>query len=323
MNSSPGTGGHDHDSAADSAGVTRSGGSFARSLPGQMIAEMRPKQWVKNVLVFIAPIGAGTLLHASVLPKAIIAFLAFSLTASGLYIVNDIRDMASDRAHPRKRFRPIAAGTIPLRVAWIAAAVFVLGGIALGTLATTWQFGVTLVAYACITVAYSLALKTQPVIELACVASGFVLRATGGGAATNTRLSVWFLVVISFGALFIVTGKRLAEMPDADGKGGERRVVLGEYTKSFLEGTLLVTAAVSITGYCLWAFDRTGLTSRAHGSLFWIQLTVVPVVIGILYVLRLLDAGEGGTPEDLVYHDRTLQALGVIWAALMLIGLYG
>jgi decaprenyl-phosphate phosphoribosyltransferase len=98
--------------------------------------------------------------------------------------------------------------------------------------------------------------------------------------------------------------------------------VLGAYTKSFLEGTLLVTAAVAITGYCLWAFDRTGLSNRAHGGLFWIQLSVVPVVIGTLYVLRLLDSGEGGAPEELVYHDRTLQVLGLAWVACMLIGLY-
>ncbi len=282
---------------------------------------MRPKQWVKNVLVFVAPAAAGTLLHGGVLLKAIIAFIAFSLTASGLYIINDIRDVDSDRAHHRKRHRPVAAGTLPLPVAWVAALILLFGGLLLGTFATTWQFGVTLLAYAIITLAYSLALKSQPVIELACVASGFVLRATGGGSATNTKLSVWFLVVISFGALFIVAGKRLAEMPGAEG-GGEKRAVLGAYTKSFLEGTLLVTAAVAITGYCLWAFDRTGLSNRAHGGLFWIQLSVVPVVIGTLYVLRLLDAGEGGAPEELVYHDRTLQVLGVAWVACMLIGLY-
>jgi decaprenyl-phosphate phosphoribosyltransferase len=282
---------------------------------------MRPKQWVKNVLVFVAPAAAGTLLHGGVLLKAIIAFIAFSLTASGLYIINDIRDVDSDRAHHRKRFRPVAAGTLPIPVAWVAALVLLLGGLLLGTFVTTWQFGVTLLAYAIITLAYSLVLKSQPVIELACVASGFVLRATGGGSATNTKLSVWFLVVISFGALFIVAGKRLAEMPGAQG-GGEQRAVLGAYTKSFLEGTLLVTAAVAITGYCLWAFDRTGLSNRAHGGLFWIQLSVVPVVIGTLYVLRLLDAGEGGAPEELVYHDRTLQVLGLAWVACMLIGLY-
>jgi decaprenyl-phosphate phosphoribosyltransferase len=286
-----------------------------------LVAAMRPKQWVKNVLVAVAPAAAGTLLHPAVLLRTIVAFVAFSLVASGLYLVNDIRDVEADRVHPRKSRRPIASGALPIPIAWPASGVLLVAGIALGGFAATWQLAVTLVAYAIITTAYSMGLKTVPVIELACVASGFVLRATGGGAATGTRLSVWFVVVISFGALFIATGKRLAEMPTATSTG-EQRAVLGEYTRSFLQSTLILCATTSITGYCLWAFESTGIVSRAHGREVFIELTVVPVVIGALHVLRLLDRGDGGAPEDLAYHDRLLQGLGIVWVALMLIGLY-
>ena len=282
---------------------------------------MRPKQWVKNVLVAVAPAAAGTQLHGTVLLKTVVAFFAFSLVASSLYLVNDIRDVEADRLHPKKSRRPIASGALPISVAWPASFVLLAAGLALGGFAATWQLAVTLVAYAAITTAYSMGLKTVPVIELACVASGFVLRATGGGAATNTKLSVWFVVVISFGALFIVTGKRLAEMPSATSEG-ERRAVLKEYTHSFLESTLILCATISITGYCLWAFESTGLLNRAHGREIYIQLTVVPVVIAALHVLRLLDRGDGGTPEDLAFHDRVLQGLGAAWVILMLIGLY-
>lgn len=283
---------------------------------------MRPKQWVKNVLVAVAPAAAGTLFHGSVFLKTLVAFVAFSLVASGLYLVNDIRDVEADRAHPRKSRRPIASGALPIPVAWGASGVLLLAGLALGGLVATWQLAVTLVVYALITTAYTLRLKTVPVIELACVASGFVLRATGGGAATDTRLSVWFVVVISFGALFIAAGKRLAEMPTATSEG-EHRAVLQEYSRSFLQSTLILCATISITGYCLWAFESTGIVSRAHGREIFIELTVVPVVIGALHVLRLLDRGDGGAPEELAYHDRILQALGLVWVALMVIGLYG
>ena len=287
-----------------------------------MVLALRPKQWLKNVLVFVAPAAAGTLSQSAVLSKALVAFAAFSMVASGLYLINDIRDIDADRLHPRKSLRPIAAGLVSVPLAIAMAAVLVVAGLVLGTLAAQWQLSVTLGIYAIITLAYTFRLKTEAVIELACVASGFVLRATGGGAATGTRLSVWFVVVISFGALFLVAGKRLAEMP-TDANPGERRAVLAKYTVGFLQATVTLAATISIAAYCLWAFETTGLVSRAHLSPVWIQLTVVPVVLGALHVLLLLFRGEGSAPEELAFRDRTLQVIGVVWLALMLIGLYG
>ena len=127
----------------------------------------------------------------------------------------------------------------------------------------------------------------------------------------------------SFGALFVVTGKRLAEHRALGHDRARHRPVLARYTESFLNSTLILTAAVTVTAYCLWAFERTGLMSRAGHHFIWIQLTVVPVVVGLLLVLRLVDAGDGGAPEELVLHDRSLQVLAVLWAVLFSIGLYG
>ena len=287
-----------------------------------MVLALRPKQWLKNVLVFVAPAAAGTLHDGSVLSKALVAFGTFCMVASGLYLINDVRDVDADRQHPRKSRRPIAAGLIPIPLALATAVVLVVAGIVIGTLAAHWELGITLGVYAAITLAYTFKLKAEPVIELACVASGFVLRATGGGAATGTRLSVWFGVVISFGALFLVTGKRLAEMPSATSPG-EQRAVLARYTVGFLQATLTLAATISIAAYFLWAFETTGLVSRAHLSPVWIQLTAVPVVLGALHVLLLLFRGEGSAPEELAYRDRTLQSIGVAWLALLMIGLYG
>ena len=275
------------------------------------------------MLVFVAPVAAGTLLHAGVLGPTLVAFAAFCLAASGTYLLNDVRDIEVDRLHPKKRHRPIASNELPIPAAVAAGVVLLVGGVLLGWLGASWELGVVLVSYVVVTVTYTTWLKTEPVIELACVAAGFVLRAVGGGAASHTRLSVWFIVVISFGALFIVIGKRLAELPDNAGMHAERRAVLAHYTKSYLESALTLTATVSVTAYCLWAFEGTGLVARAAGREVWIHLTVVPIVIGALHVLRILDAGEGGTPEDLAFHDRTLQGLGLIWVVLLVIGIYG
>jgi decaprenyl-phosphate phosphoribosyltransferase len=149
------------------------------------------------------------------------------------------------------------------------------------------------------------------------------LRAIAGAVATHVPISTWFLAVTSFGALFVATGKRAAELKVLGDDSEEHRAALGDYTTSFLQSTLTLTAAVTVTAYCLWAFGSDGLARSLHHDSIWIQLTVIPVTLGILHVLRLLDRGEGGAPEDLVLGDHILQALGLIWVAFFAIGLYG
>ncbi len=165
--------------------------------------------------------------------------------------------------------------------------------------------------------------KRLSVIELGFVASGFVLRAIAGGVATGLPLSSWFLVVISFGALFVVVGKRLAELHELGTSSAAHRFVLDTYTTGFLEAALTLSAAVTVTGYCLWAFTEDANGLGVHHHQLWIQLSVVPVVLAVLYVLLQLATGRGGAPEDLVLSDRTVQALGAIWVVLVAIGVYG
>jgi decaprenyl-phosphate phosphoribosyltransferase len=288
------------------------------------VRALRPRQWTKNVLVFVAPAAAGVLFHRSVLLHSLGAFGIFCAAASGTYLLNDVLDVEADRLHPEKRHRPIASGSLSPAVALAMSAVLLAGSIALGWWLAGWELAVVIAAYVAISVSYSLWLKRVAVVELAAVAAGFVLRAIAGGVATHVPLSSWFLVVTSFGALFVVTGKRTAEFELLGPQRAEHRPALGDYTASFLKATLTLTATVTVTAYCLWAFERTGLADRAVGHhLVWIQLTVVPVVLGILHVLRLLDAGHGGAPEELALRDRLLQVLGLSWVALFLIGIYG
>ena len=167
--------------------------------------------------------------------------------------------------------------------------------------------------------AYSFYVKNVVIIELVSVASGFFLRAYAGAAASHIFVSTWFLVVISFGALFLVVGKRSAELEKV-GAGITRRV-LAEYTRDFLHSVLTLSASVVVTGYCLWAFDTsaTGLSS-AHHYIVPIRLSVVPVVVAVLFIMRSAEAGDGAAPEELLYHNRAVQALVVVWAALLLSG---
>jgi len=302
------------------------GGDGTQSFLGtlhNLARAMRPRQWSKNLLVFIAPAAAGMLDRRLDAQDAVGAFAIFCAVASGIYLINDVVDAESDRHHPHKRYRPVAAGALSGTVAVVVG--IGLTAVAVGTawLMAGWVLALIIAAYALVSVTYSIWLKRVPVIELTAVASGFVFRAIAGGAATHVPLSSWFLVVTSFGALFVVTGKRTAEYAQLGHGRPEHRAVLAEYTSSFLQSTLTLTASVTVTAYCLWAFDKAALATRAGHRFVWIQLTVVPMILGTLYVLRLLDAGQGGAPDDLALHDRFLQGLGVVWLLLLSIGLYG
>lgn len=292
----------------------------ARALP--LLQGMRVRQWPKNLLVFVAPAAARVLHHPGPALHALGACAAFTAAAAGTYLLNDVMDADADRRHPEKRRRPVAAGTLGARSAAVAGLVLLGAALASSWLLAGWKLFAVLAAYVGVSAAYTVRLKHEPVVELAAVASGFVLRAVAGGAATGVPLSSWFLVVTCFGALFVVVGKRAAEHRHLGEARGEHRPSLAMYSPSFLRSVLTLSAGVTVTAYCLWAFDRAGQLSHASRHLVWVQLTVVPVVLGLLHVLRLLDAGQGGAPEELVLRDRFLQAMGVLWVVLFAVGLY-
>lgn len=295
-----------------------------RSFQG-LVVSLRPRQWVKNGLVVVAPAAAGQLSHGATWRHTAIAFAAFSLAASGLYLINDLLDRPADRQHPTKRLRPIPAGLVPTPLAVVSAVTLLVSSLMLALFTVANATGLTwvLATYVVLTLAYGFGLKKEPVIELVIVASGFFLRAIAGAEASHLFISTWFLVVTAFAALFLVSGKRSAELAALGENAASHRRVLGFYTPSFLRSTLTMCSAVIVTGYCLWAFDvsTTGLSSVRH-NIVPIRLTVVPVVIAILHILRRLEQGDGGAPEDLVFTDRTLQLLGIAWTALFAIGIY-
>jgi decaprenyl-phosphate phosphoribosyltransferase len=295
----------------------------ARSLPVALVVSMRPRQWMKNVLVFAAPLAAGELFARGVLLPSLGAFVAFCLLSSATYLVNDMRDIALDREHPTKKFRPIPAGELPIPVAIAAAAILTLGAFALAAAINLSLAGI-LVAYLVVTLSYSFGLKNEPVIELGLLAMGFLLRAVAGGAASDLPISTWFLIVTGFGSLFMAAGKRSSELarasiPDANGQLPATRRSLQGYSTSYLRFVWATSAAVTITAYCLWAFEVASHPSTVP----WAAWSVLPFVLAILRYGVDVDRGSAEAPEDVVLKDRALIALGIIWLVLFGLGALG
>ena len=282
------------------------------------IRALRPRQWAKNVLVFAAPVAAGSIDNASTLRNTVLAFLAFCLAASGTYLLNDARDVESDRRHPVKCNRPIASGVVSLGLAYVAAVVLIIGALAIG-FATARNLGITLVAYLVLTTTYSLWLKRQPVLDIVAVAAGFVLRAIAGAAATDLPISEWFFIVTSFGALLVVIGKREGEMHSLGDRAAEVRATLGIYTPDFLRYLRSVSTGVVLVAYCLWAFE-SGSTSPEGAS--WFKLSIVPFAVAIFQYGLILERGGGENPEEVLTSDRAILISGAIWAIIYAYAVY-
>ena len=291
-----------------------------RSTVVSLLIALRPRQWAKNVLVFAAPLAAGQLFQTDVLLPSLGAFVAFCLISSATYLVNDVRDIDSDRNHPKKHTRPIAAGQVSTRLAIATAVVLTAAALALSLFISLALAGVV-VAYAGFTLAYSLVLKHEPVIELALLAMGFLLRAIAGGAASGLPISQWFLIVAGFGSLFMAAGKRYSELErssDADDNGFRRKSLDG-YTLGYLRFVWGVAAAVTITAYALWAFD----VAVKPSSFPWAEWSVLPFVLAILRYGVSIDRGNAEAPEDTALKDRILLLLGLAWLVLFALGAVG
>lgn len=282
-----------------------------------LLKTMRPRQWVKNVLVLAAPFASGDLFGPGVGWKLAVAFVAFSLAASGVYLVNDAKDIAADRAHPTKRKRPIAAGIVPAQLALVVAVVLLLGALALSLLAGM-QLVIVLAVYIAVQLSYCFWLKHQPVLDICIVASGFLLRAIAGGAATGIPLSQWFLLAAGFGSLFMVAGKRYAEMMLSERTGAKIRKSLENYSASYLRFVWALSATVLITTYCLWAFEIRELQQNS----VWSVISIVPFVIAVLRYSVDVDGGNGGEPEEIALGDRVLQVLAVAWIGMLTLAVY-
>jgi decaprenyl-phosphate phosphoribosyltransferase len=274
---------------------------------------VRPRQWIKNALVIAAAGAAGALGHDDVPGRVAIAFVAFCLLASGIYAVNDVRDVDEDRLHPRKRNRPVAAGDLGIREALILGVALMALGLGLCLLVRP-LLAVVGVGYLVLTLSYTLLWRHVPVLDLFAIAGGFVLRAVAGGVAAPVTLSRAFLLVITFAAVFVAAGKRWAELQRTDGDGVDeaaragRRRVLNLYTAGRLSALMTGAGALALFSYGYWAFELP----TADGFP-WRPLSIVPFALGLMRYQMLVRAGRGEAPEDMLLSDKLLVAAGVAW----------
>ena len=280
---------------------------------------LRPKQWTKNLIVFAAPLFAFSITPSSLL-GSLLAFALFCLTSSSFYLINDIIDIESDRRHPVKCKRPIASGLVKIPAA-IAMAVTFLG---VALVVGWWEspgLGASILGYACVQVAYNLLLKHKVLADVIAIATGFILRAYGGAAATGVILSPWFLVCTAMLALFLGIEKRKAELRLSERKGSISRRVLHRYSLPLLIRMESVVTNGTITSYMLWS---SGPVLKG-ASTAWMMATVPFVLYGIFRYqllsepekinsdIHLEPSEKTERPEDILVNDKPLLISVVAW----------
>lgn len=276
---------------------------------------LRPQQWVKNLLVFAAPLAAGESTHGSVIVRSLWCFAAWCLASSATYVINDLRDVEADRRHPAKSHRPIASGA----VSGPAASMMAVLCIALAVICavqTGWSVLGIIGGYVVLTTLYSLGLKRITVVEMIIVSSGFVLRGISGAAAGEVPVSSWFFVVLSAASIVVVAAKRSSELKAVGSESGTRHV-LGTYTPEFLSSVQTLAMAVALIGYCLWAFESAVANAADPAASALFKISVAPFATALLRFLQIGEAGDAGAPETLI-TDRILLGCAVCWG-----GTYG
>lgn len=281
-----------------------------------LLRAMRPQQFIKNGIVFTALVFSVRQAWRPAYPdtwlplllRALLAFCAFCAVAAAEYLINDIRDREADRAHPRKRYRPIASGEVSVPLAQTAAMLLFgcgfVGGLLLG-----WRFELVLVAYAAQTIAYSYVLKSIVLIDVIVIALGFVLRAMAGALAIGVPVSPWLYLCTGLGALFLAVNKRRHELVLLQNGAASHRAILDEYSTHLLDQLSAMVTAATLIAYSLYTFSADNLPKN-H-----VMMVTIPFVIyGLFrYLFLVYQKDEGGSPDEIVVRDRPLILCMALW----------
>ena len=271
---------------------------------------LRMHQWIKNLMLFFPPFLGGALVQPDILCKGFVPFIAFSLASSAGYITNDLLDRNSDITHPRKSKRPIASGSISVKAAQLLIITLVVSAVAVG-ISVSKTFAMFILAYLVVSVAYSCCLKNLPVVDLFCIATGFLFRLLAGGVVFEIRVSEWLFLSVLLLSLFLSAGKRLSEKLVLDADAALHRKVLGQYPDGFLDGVLIMTASAVLVTYTMYT-----LTYRT------LLYTVPLCCFGLMrYILRVKQ-GDSGDPTEALLKDPWLLVVGVFWVALVSWSIY-
>lgn len=271
---------------------------------------MRPHQWLKNLMIFFPAFLSGGIVQPGVAQRGVLPMIAFCLGSSATYVFNDLLDASNDRNHPVKSGRPIASGMVGVRSAVLLA--LLLAGGALGTaLLVGGMFPLLLVSYLAISVCYSLKLKDVVIVDIFCIAAGFVLRLEAGGETLGVAISEWLFLSVFLLSVFLSTGKRLCEQRGLGEGAGSHRKSLEGYPAGFLDIAMAMTGAAVLVTYTMYSLSKP-----------YLIYTVPLCTFGLLrYTLRV-KAGGGGDPTEALLKDFPLFATGLLWVIMVASGIY-
>jgi decaprenyl-phosphate phosphoribosyltransferase len=280
------------------------------------IQAARPRQWPKNLLVFAAPLAGASLGRDDGVGYALVALAAFTGASCAVYLVNDVVDADRDRRHPVKRRRPVAAGALSAGHALALALLAAMAALACGPWIGEPDLSVAIGAYLALSLLYTAVLKHVPGVELLFVASGFLLRALGGAAATHVPPSAWFLTVCSLGALMVALAKRRTELALLGPDAARHRPAIRYYRYGALRAAGRTAAAAMIIAYALWAIGSADGRMRA-----WHLASIAPLAASLIRFDWLAGHATGRPVEDLIIRDRLMAAAGISWLVAFTLGL--
>lgn len=266
-----------------------------------IITLLRPKQWVKNLFLFVPSFFAGSLFDIEELRLLAVGWVAFSMVASGVYVLNDYRDREIDRLHPKKRLRPIAAGQVKETTAWILVVILVVGGLTVAAL-VNMVFFYLLVFYFVLNFGYSLGLKNIAILDLFIVALGFLVRIYSGGVIASLAISHWLAVMILLLALFLVIAKRRDDLVIHSAIGESVRKASKSYNLEFINSCLTMISAVVVVAYIMYTVSPEVIEKFKSNYLFG---TTVFVIAGIMRYMQITFVEQNsGSPTSILFKDK-------------------
>ncbi|HPG40123.1 MAG TPA: decaprenyl-phosphate phosphoribosyltransferase [bacterium] len=284
-----------------------------------IIIALRPKQWLKNVLVFAGAIFAEDLFVPHLLQYSVFAFIIFCMISGSTYLINDVMDRDKDALHPRKKFRPIASGKISVKTALLLAVVLIFMSL-YSSFTLNWHFGVIIACYFITTLLYSLYFKHVIILDVIIIASGFMFRAIGGAFVINEQVSSWLIICTMFLALFFALNKRRAEIIALGDNAGNVRQTLLNYDLHYLDMMINIVTAACLMAYALYTLDPGTVAKFGTRNLVMTLPFVIYGLFRYLYLAYHLNLGE--TPETTLIKDKPILFCVFLYLVTVVIIIY-
>ncbi len=281
---------------------------------------LRVKHWIKNILLLFPLFFAGRMTELSLLKTTLIGILAFSLISSAFYVFNDLSDYRFDKRHPVKQFRPYAAGLVSKQHSLLIITILMVGGLLI-TFYLGFPFLFIVLLFCTLNLLYNLGLKKFAIADITILALGYVVRIYAGGILTHIRISEWLAIMIFLVALFLALSKRKHDLELHQKLNIPMRNAISGYTMPFVQSSLTYMAAIITVSYLMYTIT---MTDKISSNYPWFLLTFLPVIPGTLRYLQIINSDQfTGDPVKVLWKDRPLQGIIVIWIFLFTISLYG